>query len=108
MPDEPGLSVDLGGVSVNDHTLADARLACDAWLDQTLARNIAVLAEAGATTLETVAQGGHAATRQRGRAPPSCTRTYFGKRWPTNGLRRNHQPLELADGVALDLPHPLG
>lgn len=72
MPDEPALSVDLGGVSVNDHTLADARLACDAWLDQTLARNIAVLAEAGATTLETVAQGGHAATRQRGRrlVPP--------------------------------------
>src|SRR6201996_9276033 len=47
-----------GGVSVNYHTLADARLACDAWLDQTLARSIAVLADAGAITLETVAQDG--------------------------------------------------
>jgi transposase len=47
-----------GGVSVNYHTPADARLACDAWLDQTLARSIGVLADAGAITLDTVAQDG--------------------------------------------------
>ena len=47
-----------GGVSVNYHTLADARLACDAWLDATLSGSLAVLLKAGAITLETVAQDG--------------------------------------------------
>ena len=47
-----------GGVSVNHHTLADAGLACDAWLDATLGESLAVLLKAGAITLETVAQDG--------------------------------------------------
>jgi transposase len=47
-----------GGVSVNHHSLSDARLACAAWLDQALISSIAVLCQAGAVTLNTVAQDG--------------------------------------------------
>lgn len=47
-----------GGVSVNYHTLSDARLACAAWLDQALISSIAALRAAGAITLATVAQDG--------------------------------------------------
>ena len=48
----------LGGVSVNHHTLSDARLAYAAWLDDTLTASLAALLEAGAIKLETVAQDG--------------------------------------------------
>jgi len=48
----------LGGVSVNYHTLADARTACDAWLDATLTRSLTALLAAGAISLDTVAQDG--------------------------------------------------
>jgi transposase len=47
-----------GGVSVNHHTLSDARLACAAWLDATLTASLAALLSSGAITLETVAQDG--------------------------------------------------
>ncbi len=47
-----------GGVSMNHHTLSDARLACAAWLDQALISSIAALRQAGAITLTTVAQDG--------------------------------------------------
>lgn len=47
-----------GGVSVNHHTLSDARLACAAWLDATLTTSLAALLSAGAITLDTVAQDG--------------------------------------------------
>jgi len=47
-----------GGVSVNHHTLSDARLAYAAWLDQTLSASLAALRQAGAIQLETVAQDG--------------------------------------------------
>ena len=47
-----------GGVSVNHHTLSDARLACEAWLDRTLTASLAALLSAGAIRLESVAQDG--------------------------------------------------
>lgn len=47
-----------GGVSMNHHTLSDARLGCAAWLDQALIDSIGVLLQAGAITLRTVAQDG--------------------------------------------------
>jgi transposase len=47
-----------GGVSVNYHTLADARTACDAWLDVTLTQSLTALLAAGAISLDTVAQDG--------------------------------------------------
>jgi transposase len=47
-----------GGVSMNHHTLSDARLAYAAWLDQTLTASLAALLAAGAIKLETVAQDG--------------------------------------------------
>lgn len=47
-----------GGVSVNHHTLSDARLGYARWLDQTLTTSLAALLEAGAITLQTVAQDG--------------------------------------------------
>jgi transposase len=47
-----------GGVSVNHHTLSDARLACDSWLDAILTASLAALLNAGAIRLETVAQDG--------------------------------------------------
>lgn len=47
-----------GGVSVNHHTLSDARLDYAAWLDRTLTTSLAALLEAGAITLQTVAQDG--------------------------------------------------
>ena len=47
-----------GGVSLNHRTLSDARLACDAWLDQTLTASLAALRDAGAIRLETVTQDG--------------------------------------------------
>jgi transposase len=47
-----------GGVSLNHHTLSDARLAYAAWLDDTLTASLAALLSAGAIKLETVAQDG--------------------------------------------------
>jgi transposase len=47
-----------GGVSMNYHSLSDARLACAAWLDQALVASIAALRQAGAITLASVAQDG--------------------------------------------------
>jgi transposase len=47
-----------GGVSMNHHTLSDARLAYAAWLDDTLTTSLAALLQAGAITLATVAQDG--------------------------------------------------
>ena len=47
-----------GGVSVNHHTLSDARLACEGWLDQTLTTSLAALLSAGAIRLDSVAQDG--------------------------------------------------
>src|SRR3984885_398276 len=47
-----------GGVSLNHHTLSDARLAYDGWLDQTLTASLAALLSAGAIKLESVAQDG--------------------------------------------------
>jgi transposase len=47
-----------GGVSVNYHSLADARLSCDAWLDATLTASLAALLSAGAISLDSVAQDG--------------------------------------------------
>jgi transposase len=47
-----------GGVSLNHHTLSDARLEYDAWLDRTLTTSLAALLNAGAIGLETVAQDG--------------------------------------------------
>lgn len=47
-----------GGVSVNHHTLSDARLAYADWLDRTLTTSLAALLEAGAISLTTVAQDG--------------------------------------------------
>jgi transposase len=47
-----------GGVSVNHHTLSDARLAYATWLDQTLTASLAALLEAGAISLATIAQDG--------------------------------------------------
>ena len=47
-----------GGVSLNHHTLSDARLACAGWLDEALITSIAALRAAGAITLATVAQDG--------------------------------------------------
>jgi transposase len=47
-----------GGVSMNHHTLSDARLAYAAWLDDTLTASLAALLRAGAINLETVAQDG--------------------------------------------------
>ena len=47
-----------GGVSLNHHTLSDARLAYAAWLDDTLTSSLAALLNAGAIRLETVAQDG--------------------------------------------------
>src|ERR1017187_10683344 len=57
--------------------------------------------------------------RRRARALRNCTRMRFAKRWRTRaGLSRTreaaelcrcaHQPLELADGIGLDLAHALG
>ena len=47
-----------GGVRMNYHSLADARLACADWLDQALIASIAALRRAGAITLAVVAQDG--------------------------------------------------
>jgi transposase len=47
-----------GGVSLNHHTLSDARLDYAAWLDDTLTASLAALLSAGAIKLETVAQDG--------------------------------------------------
>jgi hypothetical protein len=47
-----------GGVSLNHHTLSDARLAYAAWLDDTLSASLATRLNAGAIKLETVAQDG--------------------------------------------------
>ena len=47
-----------GGVSLNHHTLSDARLSCAPWLDEALIASIAALRQAGAITLATVAQDG--------------------------------------------------
>ena len=47
-----------GGVSLNHHTLSDARLAYAAWLDDTLTTSLAALLESGAIKLQTVAQDG--------------------------------------------------
>jgi transposase len=47
-----------GGVSLNHHTLSDARLDYDAWLDRTLTTSLAALLDAGAIKLTTVAQDG--------------------------------------------------
>jgi transposase len=48
----------LGGVSINHHTLSDARLGYAAWLDETLTASLAALVSTGAIRLETVAQDG--------------------------------------------------
>lgn len=47
-----------GGVSLNHHTLSDARLAYACWLDDTLTTSLTALLQAGAIRLETVAQDG--------------------------------------------------
>jgi transposase len=55
-----------GGVSVNHHSLSDARLACAAWLDQALIASIAAFCHAGAITVNTVAQDGLRTRAQAG------------------------------------------
>src|SRR5580693_3299388 len=47
-----------GGVSLNHHTLSDARLAYDTWLDEILTSSLAALLDAGAIKLDSVAQDG--------------------------------------------------
>jgi acetoin utilization deacetylase AcuC-like enzyme len=52
--------------------------------------------------------GGYAATRGRTAALHAHAFREAAAYSKAATLRRNHQTLELADGVALDLPHPLG
>ena len=47
-----------GGVSLNHHTLSDARLGYDAWLDEILTTSLAALLNAGAIKLDSMAQDG--------------------------------------------------
>jgi transposase len=47
-----------GGVSVNNHTLADFRVGCADLLDRLLSEHLAALAQAGVVKLDTLAQDG--------------------------------------------------
>lgn len=81
-----------GGVGVNHHTLADARLDCDAWLDATLTASLAALLDAGAISLDTVAQDGLRVRASAGagsfRRRPTLERFLAGARERVAALKR--------------------